>query len=194
MVLKRLTWVLCGVALVLGLGVVTWEMANPPKSEETVNLPVKGRHFDFSADAVQSVTITQANQTVKLYRSANQKDGKTWQMDDPDPVTVSGPGVDFLLSIVLGSQNDRDFEVETGELKDYGLDPAPAQLTIQLVDGKTHHLKLGDADFKGDALYALIDPVENSDTPIETRKISLVSRSLMELARRSPGDWRQMDL
>jgi tagatose-1,6-bisphosphate aldolase non-catalytic subunit AgaZ/GatZ len=199
MVLKRLTWVLCGVALVLGLGIVTWEMANPPQKEETVKLPPKARHFDFSADAVQSIIITQGNQTVKLYRSASQKDGKTWQMDNPDPVAVSGPGVDFLLSIVLGSQNDRDFEVANDrdfevaaeELKDYGLDPALAELTIQLVNGKTHRLKLGNADFKGDALYALIDPIENSDIPIETRKISLVPRSLEDLARRSPEDWKQ---
>lgn len=191
MVLKRLTWVLCGVALLLGLGIVTWEMANPPQKEETVKLPSKAHHFEFSADAVQSVIITQGNQTVKLYRSASQKDGKTWQMDDPDPVAVSGPGVDFLLSIVLGSQNDRDFEVAAEELKDYGLDPALTELTIQLVNGKTHRLKLGNADFNGDALYALIDPIENSDIPIETRKISLVPRSLEDLARRSPEDWRQ---
>lgn len=194
MALKRLTWVLWGVALVLGLGVVTWEMASPPKSEETVNLTAKARHFDFSADAVQSVTIIRPNQTVKLYRSAGEEDGKTWQMDDPDPVPVSGPGVDFLLSVLLGSQNDRDFEIPARELKDYGLDPAPAELTIQLVNGKTHRLKLGDADFKGDSLYALIDPVENSEIPAETLKISLVPRSLAELARRSPEDWLQADL
>lgn len=193
MALKRLTWVLWVVALTLSLGIVTWEIVNSPKSQETVNLTAKARHFDFSADAVQSVTITQSGQTVKLYRTANQRDGKTWQMGDPNPVSVSGPGVDFLLSVLLGSQNDRDFEVADGELKDYGLDPAPAELTIQLVNGKTHRLKLGDADFKGDSLYTLIDPLENSDTPIETRKISLVPRSLGELARRSPEDWRQVD-
>ncbi len=193
---KHLTWVLCGTALVLTLGVVGWEMANPRNEEATVSIPAKARHFDFSADTVQSVTITQPEHTIKLYRGASQAEGqtKTWQMDDPDPVAVSGPGVDFLLSVLLGSQNDRDFEVADGELKDYGLDPAPVQLTIQLVNGKTHHLKLGNPDFKGDALYALIDPVENTDIPIETRKISLVPRFLMELARRSPEDWRQMDL
>ena len=194
MVLKRLTWVLCGVALVLGLGIVTWEMASTPKSEETVNLTAKARHFDFSVDGVQSITIVQPDHTIKIYRSANQEGGKSWQMDDPEPEPVSGPGVDFLLSVLLGSQNDRDFEIPARELKDYGLDPAPAELTIQLVDGKTHRLKLGDADFKGDSLYALIDPVESSDTPIETQKISLVPRSLAELARRSPEDWRQANL
>ncbi|MBD2653060.1 hypothetical protein H6G45_06070 [Synechocystis sp. FACHB-383] len=197
--LKRGTWLLWVVALILGLGVGAWELGRHSQDEATViESQPQARHFDFSADLVQSVTITRSDSTptsVKIYRQAKANHDKSvWLMGNPDPVAVSAPGVDFLLGVILGSQNSRDFEVSTVELKDYGLSPAGTELTIQLVNGKTHRLQLGNPDFAGDSLYALVDPVENADIPVENQKVSLVPRSLEELTRRSPTDWQQADL
>ncbi|QHV00635.1 hypothetical protein [Synechocystis sp. CACIAM 05] len=197
--LKRGTWLLWAVALTLGLGVVAWEMSRTPEEgTTTVQSPSVNRHFDFTADLVQSITITKSGPpptSVKLYRQAKASDGESvWLTDNPGPVAVSGPAVDFLLSVVLGSQNDRDFAVPTAELTDYGLNPAGTELTIQLVNGKTYRLQLGNADFAGNSLYALVNPVENADIPAESQQVSLVPRSLEELTRRSPADWQQVDL
>ncbi|UAJ73203.1 hypothetical protein IQE94_02355 [Synechocystis sp. PCC 7339] len=197
--LKPGTRLLWAVALTMALGVVAWEMGRHSQNQATViESQPKARHFDFGADLVQSVTITRSDPTptnVKIYRQSKANHGKSvWLMDNPDPVAVSTPGVDFLLSVILGSQNGRDFEVPTVELKDYGLSPAEIELTIQLVNGKTHRLQLGNPDFAGDSLYALVDPVENADIPVEKQKVSLVPRSLEELTRRSPTDWQQADL
>jgi hypothetical protein len=174
-------------------------MARYSQDEATVieNQP-EARHFDFSADLVQSVMITRPGPpptSIKLYRQAKTGHGDSvWSMDNPESVTVSGPAVDFLLSVLLGIQDGRDFEVPTAELTDYGLGPAGTELTIQLVNGKTHRLQLGNPDFAGDSLYALVDPVENTDIPVESQKVSLVPRSLEELTKRSPADWQQADL
>ncbi|AIE75837.1 MULTISPECIES: DUF4340 domain-containing protein [unclassified Synechocystis] len=196
--LKRVTWLLWAVALALGLGVMAWEIGRNPEDETTaVQSPSANRHFDFSADLVQSVTITQFEPTpttVRLYRQGKDSSGDSaWLMDNPEPVPVSGPGVDFLLSVILGSQNNRDFEVATAQLAEYGLESVATELMIQLVNGKTHRLKLGNPDFQGNYLYALIDPVENLDIPPENQRISLVPRSLEELTRRSPEDWQQVN-
>jgi hypothetical protein len=197
--LKRGTWLLWTVALMLGLGVVAWEMSRTPEEgTTTVQSPSINRNFDFSADLVQSITITQSepNQAeIKIYRRGKDNNGDSvWLMDNPQPAAVSGPAVDFLLSVILGSQNDRDFEVPTAELTDYGLNPAGTELVIQLVNGKTHRLQLGNPDFAGNSLYALVNPVENADIPAESQQVSLVPRSLEELTRRSPADWQQADL
>ena len=197
--LKRGNWLLWTVALILGLGLLTWEVGRSPQEEATVaESQPKARHFDFTADLVQSVTITRSGPppaSVKLYRQAKASNGESvWLMDNPQPVAVSGPAVDFLLSVILGSQNDRNFEVPTAELTDYGLNPAGTELTIQLVNGKTHRLQLGNPDFAGNSLYALVNPVENTDIPVESQQVSLVPRSLEELTRRSPADWQQADL
>lgn len=191
--LKPLTWVLAVVALLLGLGAVAWERWQGPKVTEAIAEPTPERYFNFGAEQVQSLAISQGEQTVRLYRSGKSDQG--WLMDDPEPVAVSAAGVDFLLSVVLASRNDgRDFEAPSAELGQYGLGPARAQLTLQLVDGKSHHLLLGNADFKGDALYALVNPKQNADLPPAKQTISLLPRSLAELARRSPADWKQAEL
>jgi len=184
--INRLTWGLLGVALLLVGTVAVWEFRQTADPAETVGIIPDRRQFTFSADTVQAIAIRQGGQYLKLYRGSGDK--LTWKMDWPQPVEVSLPAVDFLLNTLTASQNDRDFETSTEQLSEYGLTEPAATMTIQLVTGKAHELVLGNADFRGDSLYALIDP----PNPLtETSRIHLVPRSLLELARRSPQDWQQ---
>ncbi|MFN9174632.1 MAG: DUF4340 domain-containing protein [Synechocystis sp.] len=187
--IKRLSWGLLGVALLLTVSVAAWELRPTPAPKELASVTPDRRQFDFTADTVQAIAIRQGEQYLKLYRGSGEK--PTWKMDWPQPVEVSVPAVDFLLNALISSQNDRDFDISTEKLAEYGLTKPGATITIQLVTGKTRELLLGNADFKGDSLYALIDPV---DPPPETSRIHLVPRSLLELARRSPQDWQQAEL
>jgi hypothetical protein len=186
--IKRLSWGLLGAALLLMATVAAWELRPTPAQKEVTSVDPDRRQFDFTADTVQAIAIRQGEQYLKIYRGNREK--PTWKMDWPQPVEVSVPAVDFLLNALVSSQNDRDFDTSTEKLAEYGLTEPVATITIQLVTGKTHELLLGDADFKGDSLYALIDP---ADPPAETSRIHLVPRSLLELARRSPQDWRQAE-
>ncbi|MFM1843777.1 MAG: hypothetical protein RLZZ490_2520 [Cyanobacteriota bacterium] len=191
MVLKinRLSWGLLSIALLFAGTVTAWELRQTPNHPNTVNVETDRRQFTFTPDTVQAIAIRQGGQYLKLYRGSGEK--TTWKMDWPQPVEVSVPAVDFLLNALVSSENDRDFDISTEKLAEYGLTEPSAIMTIQLVTGKSHELILGNADFKGDSLYALIDPTV---PPIETSRIHLVPRSLLELARRSPQDWQQADL
>ncbi|MGA1626400.1 MAG: DUF4340 domain-containing protein [Prochlorothrix sp.] len=187
--INRLTWGVLGVAILLVGTVAAWELRQTTTPEATTNIISDRRQFTFSTETVQAIAIRQGGQVLKLYRGSGDK--PSWKMDWPQPVEVSVPAVDFLLNTLVSSQNDRDFDISTEKLAEYGLTPPAATLTIQLVTGKTHELVLGNADFKGDFLYALIDPAA---PPTETSRIHLVPRSLLELARRSPQDWQQAEL
>lgn len=186
--LKPLTWGLLGAALLLGGGVAVWEMRQPPAQNQVENNPDQ-RQFTFTTDMAQAIGIRQRDQYLKLYRSAGKD--PVWKMDWPQPMEVSVPAVDFLLNALMTSKTDRDFDVDVQKLAEYGLAEPTAILTIQLVTGKTHELRLGNPDFKGDAVYALIDP---ADPPTDTVRIHLLPRSLIELARRSPQEWQQASL
>ncbi|MEB3161152.1 MAG: DUF4340 domain-containing protein [Synechocystis sp.] len=187
--INRLTWGLLGIALLLAGGVTAWELRQTTDAENAVEVMPDRRQFNFTADTVQAIAIRQGGQYLKVYRGSGEK--PTWKMDWPQPVEVSVPAVDFLLNTLISSQNDRDFDTSTDQLAEYGLTEPAAIMTIQLVTGKTHELILGNADFKGDSLYALIDP---ANPATETSRIHLVPRSLLELARRSPQDWQQAEL
>ena len=186
--INRLTWGLMGVALLLVGTVAAWELRQTTDKEEVVNVTLDRRQVEFTADTVQAIAIRQGGQYLKLYRGNG--DVPTWKMDWPQPVEVSVPAVDFLLNTLVSSQNDRDFDISTEKLAEYGLTEPTAIITIQLVTGKTHELILGNTNFKGDSLYALIDPANPAN---ETSRIHLVPRSLLELARRSPQDWQQAE-
>jgi hypothetical protein len=184
--LKSTTLTLFGLALVLAGGAFWHErqQAQAPALEQ----PRRPKHFSFRPDQVQALTITQPIGNLQLYRSGDAP--QAWLMDQPSPVAVSPAAIEFLLNLLRESQSDRDFEVAATQLAEYGLTNPQERLVIQLVDGTTHRLLLGNPDFKGDALYALIDPV----TPApEKVPVYLVSRSLQEMMRRAPQDWQQTE-
>lgn len=159
MVLKlpRMTWGLLSLAtLLVGMVVAVELRRSPSEPESAMTNGAKNRHFGFTADQVQAITIQQGNEILKLYRSSVEPPG--WQMDIPQPTPVSVPAVDFLLSTLVNSQSERDFEVSTEQLSEYGLVEPAVILTVQLIDGKTQQVHLGDPDFQGESLYALIDP------------------------------------
>ena len=184
--LPRLTWGLLGIAILLTGGVVWLESrraVNEPDTELAASQET--RHFTFTAAEGQSIAIRQGNTFIKLYRSG--ADPQQWQMDFPQPTRVSQPAVEFLLTALVNSKNTRDFTAPSDQLSEYGLAPSQAELTIQLVNGSTHNLQLGNPDFRGESLYALIDRSEDSAEEIP---IYLVPRSLADLAQRAPADWQ----
>jgi hypothetical protein len=182
--LKSTTLTLFGLALVLAGGVFWYEhqQAQAPDLEQ----PRRPKHFSFRPDQVQALTISQPTGDLQLYRNGDTP--QAWLMDQPSPVTVSPAAIEFLLNLLQESQSDRDFEVVATQLAEYGLANPQERLVIQLVDGKTHRLLLGNPDFKGDALYALIDPAPPAPEKVP---VYLVSRSLQEMMRRAPQDWQQ---
>ena len=183
--LPKTTLILGGMAILLAGGVTFQEMqrnAAPPPIATTT------KHFDFTPDAIQAIAIEHKGQILKLYRGSEAK--PTWKMDQPTPVEVSEPAVSFLSNLLVDSQSDRDFTTDAKKLQEYGLVQPQGKLIIQLKNGKTHYLLLGNADFKGDSLYAIVDP---PDPPTAQVKIRLVSRTFQDLIQRSPQDWRKVD-
>jgi hemin uptake protein HemP len=183
--LPKTTLILGGMAILLAGGVTFQEMqrnATPPPIATTT------KHFAFTPDTIQAIAIDHKGQILKLYRGSEAK--PIWKMDQPTPVEVSEPAVSFLSNLLVDSQSDRDFTTDAKKLQEYGLVQPQGKLIIQLKNGKTHYLLLGNADFKGDSLYAIVDP---PDPPTAQVKIRLVSRTFQDLIQRSPQDWRKVD-
>lgn len=184
MKLKATTLAWFSLALVLAAGVFWFEFerSTVPGADQQS----RPRHFSFAPNQVQALTLAGPKGELKLYRSGDVP--QVWLMDQRKPLEVSPAAVEFLLNLLIESESDRDFVVATAQLAEYGLANSQESLVIQLVDGKTHRLLLGNPDFKGDALYALIDPAP----PLQAQvPVYLVSRSLQEMIRRSPQDWQK---
>jgi hypothetical protein len=182
-----LLWV--GLALTLGLTVAALELRRSDRPETPGEAGVRNPYFDFAPDQVQSVALRQGERELRIYRlAATQAQKSPWRSDIPQPNTpVSQTAMEFLLNVLLESAGERDFTVTQERLGEYGLAPPRGGIILRLVNGKTHRLVLGNPDFKGDSLYALVDPPDPLPPEITIR---LVPRSLEELIRRSPRDWQ----
>jgi hypothetical protein len=187
MALQKTTLIMVGLALVLGGGITLQELhhrRNPDSQVKTQAPP----HFAFPPGQIQSLTFRHEDQSLTLYRRADAPaNAPQWQSDSPALKTVSQPAVDFLLALLAESRSERDFPVASDRLAEYGLSSPQTSLTIRLVNGKSQRLFLGNPDFKGDSLYALIDPPQPQPPELT---VHLVSRTLEELIRRSPSDWQ----
>ena len=190
MKLQKITWILLAIAVVLGGGLGIYEVKQNSQPQE-VNQKAQKRLFSFQSDDIQSINIEKSDQILKFYRGSDAK--QTWKMEQPETpeaVIASEPALSFLVNLVIDSQSDRAFPAEAGQLKEYGLEEPLATFTIQLKNGKTHLLLLGNPDFKGDFLYALVDPTQPLSSPLT---ITLVTRSFQDLINRDINEWKKAD-
>lgn len=187
MKLQKMTWILLVIAVLFGGGLAICEMRKNPQQEE-INQKEQKRLFTFQKNDIQSIKIEKSNQVLKFYRGSDAQ--QTWKIDQSEPVEASDSALSFLVNLFIDSQSDRAFKTESNRLKEYGLEPAFANLTVQLKNGKTHQLFLGNPDFKGDFLYALVDPQTPLTSPIT---ITLVSRTFQDLINRDINEWKKAD-
>ncbi len=187
MKLQKLTWILLAIAVILGGGLAVYESQRNPQQAEAAKSEQK-RLFTFKADDIQSITIDNSGKILKFYRGSDAK--QSWKMEQPDLVEANDSAISFLINLLIDSQSDRAFKASSEQLKEYGLSPATKTIVVQLKNGKTHQLMLGNPDFKGDYLYTLIDP----DKPLPSDvTIALVSRTFQDLINRNSNEWKKVD-
>ncbi|MEB3121081.1 MAG: hypothetical protein VKL41_07640 [Snowella sp.] len=190
MKLQKITWILLAIAVLLGGGLAIYELRQNPQ-QEAINKKEQKRLFSFAANDIQGISVEKSGQILKFYRGSDAQ--QTWKMEQPEssePVEASEAALSFFVNLLIDSQSDRAFTTEAGQLKEYGLEQGFAVITIQLKNGKTHRLLLGNPDFKGDFLYSLVDPAQ---PPSSTLTITLVSRSFQDLINRDVNEWKKAD-
>ncbi len=190
MKLQKITWVLLAIAVLLGGGLAIYELRQNPQQEEITKKEQK-RLFSFQSSDIQGISVEKSGQILKFYRGSDAQ--QTWKMEQPEssePVEASEAALSFFVNLLIDSQSDRAFTTEVSQLKEYGLEQGFTVITIQLKNGKTHRLLLGNPDFKGDFLYSLVDPAQPPSSPLT---ISLVPRSFQDLINRDVNEWKKAD-
>ena len=100
---------------------------------------------------IQSVTLRNAKGQLAITRS-----GDTMQVEGLDGITLAQAPIDTLLGQCAAITAKQEISAETGNLADFGLDPAAAEAKIVLAD-KTVVLKVGGDAPAGLGKYAEVD-------------------------------------
>jgi hypothetical protein len=184
MKLQKTTWILVTAAILLGGVVYFHEIQGKPQREEIQE--EQNKIFNFQANDIQILTIKTKQQTIEFERT--KEPNKVWQMKQPENVPANDAVVSFLLNLLVSGKSDRSFTIPLRKLQDYGLDNPSVTIEIQLKNQQIHQLILGSPDFKGEFLYAQIDPPVKPDKEI---KVSLVSQEFITAVEKKLEEWKQ---
>ncbi|MEN9208439.1 MAG: DUF4340 domain-containing protein [Gloeomargarita sp. GMQP_bins_120] len=182
MKLAKSTLLILALALGLGTGVALWEGVFKPQRQQEATR--RARLFNFTEKDATAITIRQPNQTLQFERV---KAGE-WRMRQPESKPANEAPIAFLLSQMTTAQRvqDQDITIAAKEKGKFGLDKPLATIEVTLANGNRHRLVLGNADFTGVALYALIDPPVEG----ETLRVALVPVDLRNAVDRNLSEWQ----
>jgi hypothetical protein len=156
MIKKTTLLVLLGAAL-LGAGVYFLDVKRGQKQKEKASADERKTAFSIGSGAeIKSMTIAQPAVAGEAAVRLEKRDGNWWivaplQTDANDQVAQR---------IADGIATAHVAETEPGSpdrLKVYGLDPAALSIDFELQNGTKHSLRLGNKDFTGVSVYAIVD-------------------------------------
>lgn len=193
MKLQRSTLILLLVALGLAGAVYVFEIRVSEKQEKIA--AQKEQIFTFSADDVQSLTVTVPNQTITVERidAEDTETASPWRLTKPLQTLANPASVNNVISYLVKSQTDpatntgiRQLNISETELSNYGLNNPEKTIEVKLKNNQSHRLVLGKPDFNGRSIYAQIDP--NSNT--ETRSILVIPQEILTVIEKPLEDWK----
>jgi hypothetical protein len=159
-------------------GVLYWSQHHTPAAE-TAALPASTAPVILK---VNPADVTQLLIKQKEPVTLQKTDGK-WQITEPKLYPADQEAVASVLSTLSGLNADRVVEEKSSDRKQYGLDPAQAELDISGKDG-TRQLLLGDDTPAGGDLYAALATDPRVFTIASYQKSSL-AKSLNDLRDKS---------
>lgn len=184
MKLQKTTWVLLTVAILLGGGVYLYETVGKPHQEE---VQAKQKQiFTFKEEDIKTLTIKTKGKTLKFERTNDEN--QPWQMKQPEDVKANDAAISFLLNLLVERERDRNLTVPEQDLKQYGLNPSLATITIQLANQETHQLILGNPNLEDLYLYSQIDPPKQASKEVE---IVLIPKEFQYAVERDLAEWKQ---
>ncbi len=182
MKLKKSTWALLAIALLLGGGVYSYETFWKPEQE--TSQAKEQQLFTFSEKDIKGLTIETAGKTLKFERKDTEQ---PWQMLEPEKITANDAAMSFLLNLLVDSQINRSITVTKELLKDYSLEPPFAKIMISLANNQTHQLLLGKPDLEDQYIYAQLDP----QTGTIEQKIIFLPKEFQYAVERDLMEWKQ---
>ena len=176
--MKKSTIIVVVIAIALGAFVYFYDSRHTPKTsaEETFKPAFSVKPADFS-----SITLERKSDTAVL-----QKKGSSWELAKPVETKADSATVDGITADLRNLEIQRSFSAGN-DLSQYGLATPAAKIEFQDAKGAQHTIALGDKDFSGTSVYAMIDSSK-------AQSIALVPSSLLDDAEKSVSDLRDRSI
>lgn len=153
--MKKSTLMVVLVAVALGAFVYFYDSKPslaPPRDEASWK-PA----FTVKADGVTGLTIATATGKTVFTKQRNR-----WQITQPVATGADQTSIDEIVSDLSSAKIRRSF-APADSLSKYGLAQPAVTIDFEQKGGAEHTIRLGDKDFSGKVVYALIDAAKNVD-------------------------------
>ncbi|MFZ9738890.1 MAG: hypothetical protein ACO3EZ_12855 [Prochlorotrichaceae cyanobacterium] len=168
MKLQRSTLTLVMLACISGTAYGVYQLGVVPHQEK-VELQSK-KLFDWNEDQVQKLSV-QTSSDLLIFERRSETVPTPWQMLKPQEKLASDASVSFLLNLLTTQSSESTLTIARDRLAEFGLVQPPVTIDITLEDQTAHQMLLGNPDFSGNSLYALVDPDPNA-AEVEVRVVS----------------------
>ena len=176
--MKKSTLIVVALALALGAFVYFYDSKHsvaPPLPEASWK-PA----FSVKADDIIGLTLER-----KIGNAVFAKQGNAWLITQPVSTRADQTVISGIVNDLSSAKIQRSFAPPPGgNLSNYGLDEPAVTIEFQSKAGAQHKLRLGDKDFSGDAVYALVDASKNVDL-LPVSLLDETAQSISQLRDRS---------
>ncbi len=170
----------CAIFISGGAYYFEWHKAKHPAATVDKSKPA----FAVMPDQIVSFAISHPAQKDQPTIDFQKQKG-AWQIVQPVDTLADQPTAQGFVDQLAESRPTGTESLASGGRQAYGLDPAAASIEFSTRAGQKHTLLLGDKDFSGDAVYAVVD---------NQPKISLMPLSLLSTANEPLNQLRDMNV
>lgn len=143
---------LCAAALGAGVYYFDWKRGQAEPAVQDSSKPV----FSMQAGDVVSLTLARAAQPAAPSIRLEKRNG-AWEIVRPIEAPADQPAVEGMIDEIVGARVSQTEPGTADRRKAYGFDPPQGSLEFELPGGAKHTVALGNKDFTGTSVYALID-------------------------------------
>ena len=174
--MKKSTLIVVAVAIALGAFVYFYDSKHSvaPPPEEASWKPA----FALNADQITGLTLASGNG-----KTVFAKQGNSWQITQPVTTRADQTSISGIVNDLSSAKIRRSF-APTDSLSKYGLAQPAVTIDFQQKGGVEHTIQLGDKDFSGNVVYALIDASKNVDL-LSVSLLNETDKPLSQLRDRS---------
>ncbi|MFZ3215560.1 MAG: DUF4340 domain-containing protein [Candidatus Acidiferrales bacterium] len=154
--IKRSTLIVLIAAIVLGASVYYFDWRRSQQEAEKPPADKTKPAFSLQASDISSLTISYPADP-KSQPIQFEKQNGVWQITQPLQTGADDPSLQGILQQLASTRISQTEPGTPDRLKVYGLDTPVVALSFQTQSGAKHTLLLGNKDFTGVSVYAVVD-------------------------------------
>jgi hypothetical protein len=154
--IRKSTLLVLLAAIVLGAAVYFFDWRRSQKESEKPAVDAEKPAYAIQPQDISSLTIKHPQNSAEPVLRFEKRNGN-WQITQPLETQADQSSLEGIVDSLSSARIAQNEPGTPDRLKVFGLDPPAVLIGFQLPNGAKHTLALGNKDFTGISVYAIVD-------------------------------------